>query len=141
MGGSANQEIQLKPAPLAPGIRKVLIIDDEPDTVTFLSTWLEDHGYEVCTAGDGEEGLHRLKAERPALVLMDLKMPRRTGIQLYREICQNCDFGPVPVVFITGLPEFQVFDGHCTPLPEPAGRIDKPIDLEALSGMIKQLIG
>lgn len=69
--------------------KKVLIVDDEPDTVAFLSNWLEDNGYSFCTASDGEQGLRVITQESPDLVLMDLRMPRHTGFQLYRELRSN----------------------------------------------------
>lgn len=111
---------------------KILIIDDEPDTVIFLETFLEDLGYVTCCAMDGEQGLAMLKAEQPDLVLMDLRMPRRTGMQLYREIWSQRPLRTIPVIFISGLPDVKIFDSSCTPLPEPAARLDKPIDLEQL---------
>lgn len=115
---------------------KILIIDDEPDTVVFLETYLEDQGYHTCSAMDGEQGLAMLKAEAPDLVLMDLRMPRRTGMQLYREIWSQRPLQNIPIIFISGLPDVKIFDNSCTPLPEPAARLDKPINLEQLQDAV-----
>jgi len=121
-------------------MKKVLIIDDEPDTILFLSTWLEDHGYETFSATDGEHGMEMLRAVRPDLVLMDLKMPRQTGMQLYREIHQLDDFHDLPVIFITGVTDYHLFTRDCATLPAPAACIAKPIDLAALQQAIEEAL-
>lgn len=121
--------------------KKVLVIDDEPDTVTFLCTWLEDHGYVPCSAPDGRQGKKAIEDEAPDLVLMDLKMPEQTGIQLYREICSNAAMKDLPVIFITGMAELQIFDRDCELLPEPAARLEKPVDLRALRSAINRALG
>jgi CheY-like chemotaxis protein len=123
------------------GAKKVLIIDDEPDTVAFLRTWLEDHGYQTCSAMDGEQGMQVILSEKPALVLLDLKMPSQTGMQLYREIYAREELRDLPVVFITGMTEVQLVSSDGTALPEPAARLDKPIDLNALRAIIERVIG
>ncbi len=64
--------------------KKILVIDDEQDMVTFLSTLLEDNGYEVATASDGEVGLEKVKSLKPDLVSLDLLMPNKTGIKMFR---------------------------------------------------------
>lgn len=122
-------------------VRKVLVIDDEPDTVTFLSTWLEDHGYRACSASDGNKGMQAIMEEAPDLVLMDLKMPNQTGIQLYREIRRDANLTDLPVIFITGMAELQIFDEACELLPEPAARLEKPVDLPALKAAINKALG
>ena len=82
--------------------KKILVIDDEPDMVTFLTTLLEDHGYETVTATDGDEGLAQLKAEKPDLVSLDLLMPNKTGIKMFRELRRDPDLANTPVVMVTG---------------------------------------
>jgi CheY-like chemotaxis protein len=120
---------------------KVMIVDDEPDIVTYLSTWLEDQGYETCSAADGSQGMQAIISERPDLVLLDLKMPNKTGLQLYRDLRQHETFKHLPVIVITGMTEFQIYSSECEPLSEPEAYIDKPIDLQALRAAIKQVIG
>lgn len=121
--------------------RKVLIIDDEPDTVLFLSTWLEDRGYLTCSASNGLEGMEVLRREQPDLVLMDLKMPGQTGVQLYRRLRQDPATRELPVIFITGVAEVEFFDARCVPLPPPNARLDKPVDLRALQAAIERVFG
>jgi CheY-like chemotaxis protein len=120
--------------------KKVLIIDDEPDTITFLTNWLEDNGYDFCSATDGTQGMQVLRSEKPDLVLMDLRMPNQTGFQLYRELRLRSDFKNTPVIFVTGLTQSQIFGEEGTPLPKPEGFIEKPIDLNALHTAIERLL-
>ena len=120
---------------------KILIVDDDPDTVTFLSAWLEDHGYECCSASDGARGLRAMAGERPDLVLLDVRMPNQTGIQLYRDIKSNGEWGEIPVIFVSGVEELHIFDKECAPLPQPAGFVPKPIDFKTLHAAIRKALG
>ena len=121
--------------------RKILIVDDEPDTVTFLCTYLEDNGYETCSAQDGAQALETMLREKPDLVILDVNMPTRTGVQLYREMTQNSGLSALPVVFITGLSEFQIFGKDCSALPQPVACLEKPIDLQELLSAVKRATG
>ena len=117
---------------------KVLVIDDNPDTTTFLTAWLEDEGYDTSFANTSKEGMALILRERPAVVLMDVKMPHQTGLQLYREIQRNEALQGTKVIFITGVAEFQIYGNGCSKLPPPAAIIDKPIDLKALRAAIEE---
>ena len=118
--------------------KKILIVDDEPDMVLYLSAWLEDRGYEVCSASDGIEGLQAIQSQRPDLVLMDVKMPNQTGLQLYRSMQHSGAYRQIPVIIITGMADFDLFDDGCGPLPEPTARIQKPIDHDLLLSAIQR---
>jgi DNA-binding response OmpR family regulator len=65
---------------------KVLVVDDEPEAVELLVEFLSSKGYEVLTAGGGEEALQRVKADRPHLVLLDIRMPKMNGIEVLQRI-------------------------------------------------------
>ena len=121
-------------------VKKVLIIDDEPDTITFLTNWLEDNGYAPCSATDGNQGMRVIISEKPDLILMDLRMPNQTGFQLYRELRLKSDFRHIPVIFVTGMTESQIFGNECTPLPKPEAFIEKPINLNALHEAIERIL-
>ncbi|MCH8290241.1 sigma-54-dependent Fis family transcriptional regulator [Candidatus Poribacteria bacterium] len=68
---------------------KILIVDDEPDTVTILQDRLEMDNYEVMTASDGYEALEQIDQEMPDLVLLDIKMPRMDGMETLTQILQK----------------------------------------------------
>lgn len=127
--------------------KKILVIDDEPDMVTFLTTLLEDHGYETCVATDGDEGLSQLKAEKPDLVSLDLLMPNKTGIKMFRELRRDPDFANTPVVMVTGFGtddtpnmDFKKWI-HERSIKPPEAYIEKPVDKDALLAAIKKIIG
>lgn len=127
--------------------KKILVIDDEPDMVTFLSTLLEDSGYEIVTASDGEEGLAKVKSEKPDLISLDLLMPNKTGIKMFRELRKDPELGSTPVVMVTG---FATDDApnmdfkkwiHERSIKPPEAYIEKPVDKDVLIKEIKRIIG
>ncbi len=60
--------------------KKILVVDDEPDSVDFVSSILEENGYDYISAYDGVEGLELVRKEKPDLILLDLIMPEKSGI-------------------------------------------------------------
>jgi len=79
--------------------RKILVVDDEPTFVKLISQTLTHGGYEVLAAGDGQEALRLLFANKPDLVLLDVKMPKMDGWQTCSRIRELSD---VPIVMLTG---------------------------------------
>lgn len=67
-------------------MRRVLVVDDERENVELLSSYLSKDGHSVQSANDGESALHRLKAWKPHLVVLDVNMPKMTGIELIPKI-------------------------------------------------------
>lgn len=82
-----------------PNKRKILVVDDEPTFVKLIGQTLTHKGYEVLTAGDGQEALRLLFANKPDLVLLDVKMPKMDGWQTCSRIRELSD---VPIVMLTG---------------------------------------
>lgn len=79
---------------------KILIVDDEPDILTLLASVLGGEGYEILTAGDGVEGIERFQHEQPDLVITDIKMPRKDGLGVLRDI--KATGSDVDVIILTG---------------------------------------
>ncbi len=127
--------------------KKILVIDDEPDMVTFLSTLLEDNGYQVITAVDGEEGLDKTKAEKPDLISLDLLMPNKTGIKMYRELRKDQDVGAIPVVMVTGFGKDDVPSMDFKEwikqraIKPPEAYIEKPVNNEMFLNAVKEALG
>lgn len=65
---------------------RILVVDDEPDSVELLQEFLTGKGYEVVTASNGEEALRKVKEERPHLVLLDVRMPGMNGLDVLRKV-------------------------------------------------------
>ena len=128
--------------------KKVLVVDDDPDVRLFSVTVLEEHGYTPLEAGDGVEGLKMIKAEKPDLVILDIMMPRQSGIRLYRELKTDKALKKIHVVVLSGIAKrtfirsqkaLTEFGG--AEVPEPEVYLEKPVEAEDLADTIKKVIG
>jgi len=107
---------------------RVLVVDDEPEAVELLQEFLVAKGYDVTTAGDGEEALRKVKEERPHLILLDVLMPKMDGLEVLsrvREIDKE-----VSVIMITGVTEEEI--GRRAMALGAFDYIVKPLDLPYL---------
>ncbi len=82
-------------------IRRVLIVDDEPNIVTSLEFLMRGRDYEVRVARDGEEALRLAERFRPDVVLLDVMMPERNGFEVCRKIRENSSLGNVKIIMLT----------------------------------------
>lgn len=80
----------------------ILVVDDEPDIRQLVQEILEDEGYEVDTAENGQTAKESCRLRRPELVLLDIWMPDIDGISLLKEWSENDDFGHFPVIMMSG---------------------------------------
>ncbi len=80
---------------------KILVVDDSPTHLKLSSEPLIEQGYKVITASDGEEALSKAKAEQPALVVLDVIMPKLNGFQVCRKIKTSPDMKNIKVVLCT----------------------------------------
>lgn len=80
---------------------KVLIVDDEPNIVKIMEFELKKNGYEVFTAGDGEEALWVTERDRPDLIISDIMMPRMDGYEFCRKVKENPELRGIPFLFLT----------------------------------------
>jgi two-component system alkaline phosphatase synthesis response regulator PhoP len=87
--------------------RKILIVDDDPDILAAIGAVLEARNYEVATARDGEEGLARLKEEKPDLMILDLLMPRKDGFAVCKELKDPrwSKYSDMPILMLTSVRE------------------------------------
>jgi len=124
-------------------IRKtVLVIDDEPDTVTYFTSLLEDNGYDTIAAENGEQGLIRMDASMPDLITLDVNMPSMSGFLFYKSDRDDEKFRDIPIIFITGVShDFESYISTSREVPEPEGYLTKPIDPQKLLSLIESLIG
>jgi len=82
---------------------KILIVDDEPDIVEFISYNLKSKGYLIATAKDGVEAIRKAKEFRPDLILLDIMMPQKDGIETLKELRKMPDFDDTAIIFLTAL--------------------------------------
>ncbi len=89
---------------MSPALAKksVLLVDDDVEIIDALRTYLGDEGFEVAQATDGIDALSYIYATRPSVVLIDLMMPRMTGLELIEQIRNDRRLATLPVVAISG---------------------------------------
>ena len=128
--------------------QKVLVVDDDPDVRLFSVTVLEENGYTPIEAEDGESGLKKIKSEKPDLVILDVLMPRQSGVRLYRELKTSKALKDVKVIILSGIAKktfmrsqkaLTEFGG--AQIPEPEIYLEKPVEPDELAEVIKQVLG
>ncbi len=128
--------------------KKVLVVDDDPDVRLFSVTVLEENGYTPLEASNGEDGLKMIKEMKPALVILDILMPRQSGIRLYRELKTNKSLKDVEVIILSGIAKktflrsqkaLTEFGG--AEVPEPEIYLEKPVEPDELADAIKKVLG
>ena len=122
--------------------KSVLVVDDDPDAREFLTTVLEDNGFAVRTANDGAEAIAAIEQSAPHLVALDITMPEKSGVAVYRRIKEDEQLSHIPVIIITGVSDdFKKFISTRRQVPPPEGYISKPVDHDQFLSMVKDLIG
>ena len=127
--------------------KKVLVVDDELDMRTFISTLLETSGYKPLAAEDGEKGLALAREKKPLLIIMDVMMPKESGINMYREVKNDPELKDIPVIMLSALSRKTFYHSQSVldnyegkKVPEPEGYIEKPPEAEELLEAIKNIL-
>jgi len=121
--------------------KKILVVDDEPDVVAYVERFLEDRGFDVISASDGKQGFAKAKAELPDLIVLDIVMPKDTGVRMYRDLYEDAETRHIPVVMLTGIAhEFKRFISSRRQVPAPAGYFEKPADLNKMLERIEEIL-
>ena len=115
---------------------KILVVDDSPTVLQMVSSALREHGYEVITAVNGEEGLRKAVDERPHLVLLDVMMPGLNGYEVIRKLRQ---ISPVPVIMVTAKEEKYL--GGLFSLERISGWVEKPFEMTNLLQKVAGVLG
>ena len=122
--------------------KTILVVDDDKDVVRYFKTLLDDHGYRAITAMDGVEAMEKIRSEHPDLVTLDITMPTKTGVTVYRDIKENEEFKQTPVLMVTGVPpKFKDFISTRSQVPPPDGYLEKPVALGDVLSEVSRLIG
>ena len=92
---------------------KILVCDDERHIVRLIQVNLERQGYTVTTAFDGKEGLEKIRAEKPDLVVLDVMMPYMDGFEVLKTIRREPETENLPVIMLTAKAQDKdVFEGY-----------------------------
>ena len=146
--------------------KKVLVIDDDPSVLRFLSLALEENGYQPVCAEDGMTGFDKVKEDKPDCIILDVMMPKRTGFVLFKQLRKSDEFKDIPVMMVTAVAESLkeqdqkkegTFDSPYDELRDslragiqkmrdegigkPEMFLDKPIDPDEVIAKIRELIG
>jgi CheY-like chemotaxis protein len=133
----------------AEGVRmkKVLIVDDEPDVVSYLEMILHDNGFDTDTAVNGNEALEKVRSDRPDLVTLDISMPEASGTRFYKELKTDPATRSVPVFIVTAVTglggdetAYEKFISNRRLVPAPEGFFHKPIDRDAFVAAVKEIL-
>jgi CheY-like chemotaxis protein len=118
--------------------RKILVVDDEDDARTFISTVLEDAGAQVVTADSGDRALTMARRERPDAITLDISMPGRDGVDVFGELREDPDTADIAVCVITGHPEFRkvIYERA---VPSPEGYLNKPVSDDTLVETMRRI--
>jgi CheY-like chemotaxis protein len=118
--------------------RTVLVVDDVNDNLILISLSLQDMGYRVLTANDGEAGVAMAKLARPDLILMDIAMPQEDGLAATRRIREEIGLADTPIVALTAFDtdgfRQAAFDAGFN------GYLTKPIDFDRLRKLLEMLL-
>lgn len=146
--------------------KRVLVIDDDRNTVKYLSVVLGEQGYAVDSARDGAEGLQKVQLTKPDLIVLDVMMPKKSGFVLFKQLKSDDDYKDIPILMVTGvsgiLGDLKGSEEDTSERPHdillaaltkkiremqeeglirPEMFMDKPIDPEAFLAKVQSLIG
>ena len=120
--------------------KRILIVDDEPDTVEYMTAILEDQSYQVLSAHNAEKGIELLEEDPPDLILVDAIMPGASGLDFILRVRRNSKCSEIPIIVITGKAE--ILEDRCSSylqrfgVSPPEEFLEKPFDPEDLLELI-----
>ena len=128
--------------------KKILVVDDERDMRIFVSTVVETLGFEPIEAENGAEALQKAGTNSPALVILDVMMPKiDDGIQTYQLFKCDQELSRIPIIMLSAIAKKTFFHSirmlsprQGSRLPEPEAYMEKPPDADELSRLITELL-
>jgi two-component system alkaline phosphatase synthesis response regulator PhoP len=83
--------------------KRVMVIDDEKNTVKFLSVLLSENGYDPIVAYDGQEGMQKIQENDIDLIVLDVMMPKKTGFVLFKQLKKSDQYKDIPILMLTAV--------------------------------------
>lgn len=126
--------------------RRVLIVEDDPDIVDYLSSFLEDEGFEVASANRASAALELMQSFDPQVVLLDALLPGKSGLEILVKLRRDPRWTDLPLVVVTGNDKLleddcQSYLGAHEGVRGPDGVLGKPVELATLLAVINKLLG
>lgn len=119
-------------------MQKILVVDDEPDVASLLTLMLKSQGYEVITAGDGQDALEKARSEKPNLIVLDIMLPKLDGYKVARMLKFDENFSHIPIIMVTA--KVQEKDKKIGIETGADAYVTKPFDTTALLEKIKETL-
>ena len=127
--------------------KTVLVVDDELDMRSFLSTLVKLSGYEPSVAKNGKDGIRKAEVNKPDLLILDVMMPGEGGVLMYYHLNPNADLRDTPVIMLSAIAR-KTFYHYLSMLniqmdvsiPSPEAYIEKPPDAEELMELMKSIL-
>ncbi len=120
-------------------MKKVLVVDDEPDILKVISFRLKKSGYEVLTAGDGKAALDLIAVNKPDLILLDLRMPVLSGEEVCAMLKASDELKTIPVILLTASSGGKIADKAKELRADDC--MIKPFEAEILLEKVRKIIG
>src|ERR1043166_3312192 len=117
----------------------ILVVDDDPEIMTLLSTRLGKRGYKMSTAGDGNKALEVARREVPDVIVLDVMMPGKSGWEVARALKQDPVTKEIKIVMVTAIGEKT--NEMTSSIHGADAHIDKPFEFERLEKIITGLLG
>ena len=114
--------------------KRILVVDDDPDSRVMLRTYFEADGFDVSLAEDGHDAVEKALQVHPDLILMDMAMPLVDGVNSIRAMRQHDELSTTPIIGLTGFAQFyrpRALDAGCNAV------LPKPVDFRTLSPLIQ----
>jgi two-component system phosphate regulon response regulator PhoB len=129
-------------------MKRVLLVDDDADVTKFVSKLVERAGYQAVVAKDGVEGMGKVREDKPDLIILDVLMPKESGIRMYRELKTDELFKDIPVIMLSAIAPESFFRSQKVldefagkTVPEPQAYIEKPEEPEELIALMYKILG
>lgn len=120
-------------------MKKIIIIEDEPDIAKFVLARLQKAGFNACVCENGGTGLKKIKEDRPDLVILDLGLPDMPGEEVCRILRRDVEFEKLPIVMLTA--KAMEVDRIIGKVIGADCYIEKPFDYQRLLDSINNLLG
>ena len=118
--------------------KHVVYVDDNLDLTRLVEAELQDAGYEITIANDGEEGLETILSVQPDMVILDVMMPLMNGWEVCKYLREQERFKELPILMLTGIGA--VVNDMTSPLYGASDHLDKPFDMEDLIERVDTLL-
>ena len=118
--------------------QRIAYVDDDLELTRIVRSCLEEEGYEVLIAHDGEEGLEMILTEQPALVVLDVMMPQLNGWEVAKYLRSKPEWNDTPILMLTGIGP--TLNDMTAPLYGAEDHLDKPFDFDVLLAKVRALL-